>query len=135
MTMQARSSAASRCAIWEVLPTDPPGIDAFAVRDAAHIAEGFVRATLHDLLVAGAIRCAKRPITLGRNSRERTHYWRAMTTLPSFEQAQTMQGRKTRMCLSCRREFSSWGAGNRICSGCSSRSDPLPDVVVAGARW
>lgn len=119
------------------MPDASPGIDVFALTAAVHLTEVFVRATLQELMRAGAIRCQKFPYTSGRNRRERTHYWRAMPDLPTFEQAQAMQGRKRRMCLGCREDFSSSGPGNRICPKCSGRDDPLPDVFLVGmgARW
>jgi hypothetical protein len=128
VTEQARSSIASRAAVWAALPATAPGLDAFAITAASRLTEAFARATLHDLLMAGAIQC-------GRNRRERTHYWRAVPEMPSFEQAEAMQGRKQRMCLGCRRPFSSHGPGNRICQQCAGRDDPLRDVSVATRHY
>ena len=137
MTHQRHLSAASRAAVWAALPAASPGIDAFALTAAVRLTEVFVRATLQDFMRCRAIRCAKFAYTSGRNRRERTQYWRAVAVLPTFQEAQAMQGRKTRRCLSCREDFSSWGAGNRICQKCSGRDDPLPDVFLPGmgARW
>jgi len=129
-----RGSISSRAAVWAVLSLHAPGADAFEITLLCGLTEAFTRATLHDLLMVGAIKRQKYPYTSGRNRRERTHYWRAVENLPSLARAQEMAGRKVRPCLGCREDFSSWGAGNRICDKCRGRDDPLPDVRLAGVR-